>query len=234
MGKSLIVIIKHSTPGDRPPLELRRIRRWGDPVMVDWGFDVHQVGVTNFQAVRTWNDGNRNFGAVANFLYIPHAEVMKVRDLQFAEVTERGEFDEDSKMEWLCSYRGSLYMYNSSADEWETAPSIRWGTVSLGGNLVQVERYETITLSIRGEPKRPYEMARLKGFRRSDWSRPLEQLLAEGLVHRVYCAYRNNGFGDSPKGVCYSPFFSPLDYDFTGPNAYQPTALYLPTIWLED
>src|SRR5262245_28420106 len=114
-------------PVSPPALELRRVRRWGDPVMVEWGFDVNQVGTSNFQAVRCWNDGNRTFGAVTNFLYIPHDEVMKLRDIQFAEQTDRGYFDADSKMEWLCSYRGSLYMYDNDTDHWSTAPQIRWG-----------------------------------------------------------------------------------------------------------
>jgi len=230
--------ITHATA--LPPLELRRVRQWGDPVMMEWGFDVNQVGTSNFQAVRCWNDGNRTFGAVTNFLYIPHAEVMQLRDMQFAEQTDRGYYDEDSKMNWLCAFRGKMYMYDSKFDtdgkevHWRTASAIRWGTLTLGGNLVQVERYETIKLRIQDRPLQDYEMARLVGFRRSDWDRPLDDLITEGLVHYCYCAYfPNNGFGHTPKGVVYSPFFSPQDYDFVGPQDAQPSALYIPTIWLE-
>jgi hypothetical protein len=89
-----------------------------------------------------------------------------------------------------------------------------------------------MTLQLRGgHPKAVHSMARLVGFRKTDWTRPLEELLAEGLVHRCYCAYKDNRFGDSPKGIIYSPLFSPLDWDFTG--AKQPSAFYLPVEFLE-
>lgn len=217
-----------------PTKTLRRVRRWGDPVMVQYGFDVNQVGTSNFQAVRCYNK-ETGFGAVTNFLYIPHTEVMQLRDMQFAETTERGYYDEDSKMEWLCSYRGSMYMYDNEADEWNTAPHIRWGTLTLGGNIVQVEGYETIR-TIFGTNDNKYlqdvEMARLVGFTPADWARPLSDLIAEGLVHYCYCAYKDNGFGHTPKGVIYSPLYSPQHYDFSGTK--QPDAFYTPVVWLES
>lgn len=209
---------------DRVPssnLNIRQVRKWGDPVMVADGFDVNQIGSTNFQAVKVWNDGDRTFGGVSQFLRIPRSDVYRLLAMQILD-----EYTADKKLEWLCSFRGSIYMYENENDDWRTANNIRWGTISLGGNLVQVEGYERIT--VQGEV---FEMAKLKGFRATDWNRPLPELIAEGLVHRCYCAYRNNQFGDSPKGIVYSPFFSPLDYDFAG--TAQPTALYIPTKWLE-
>ena len=74
-------------------------------------------------------------------------------------------------------------------------------------------------------------MARLKGFRLADWSKPLEQLIREGKAHRAYCVYPGNVFGDSPKGEVYAPFFSPLDWEFGGGK--EPAAFYLPKDWLE-
>jgi hypothetical protein len=220
-----------STP--QPTLDIRRVRKWGDPEMVKWGFDYDNIETSNFQAVKTWNDGNRTWGAVSNFLRIPNNEILKLRDMQFPQQVGDKFHDRDSKMEWLCGWRGNMYMYESEADRWQTAPAIRWGTVSLGGNLVQVERYEWIRLAIDNEPQQQYEMARLRGFRRADWSRPLDQLLTEGLVHRCYCVYKNNGFSDTPKGIIYSPFFQPSDeYDFAG--TARPTALYLLASWLEN
>lgn len=229
MGSTITLTINRANNAN---LNLRTIKKWGDPVMVFYGFDVDQAGTTNFQAVKTWNDGNKTWGAVTNFLRIPHTEVMKLRNMQFDEDFNGERYTKDNKMEWLCGHRGNIYMYENEGDDWETAPVIRWGTVSLGGNVVQVERYETIELSIGTEPKRPYEMARLVGFRPSDWDKPLDRLISEGLVHICSCAYRNNAFSwNTPKGRIYSPFFSPLDYDFAGTAI--PTALYLPTIWLE-
>jgi len=223
------VTFPESDPG--PGRDLRRVRKWGDPVMVKWGFDYDNISTSNFQAVKTWNP-ETGLGAVSNYLYIPHAEVLQIRNMQFPEQTDRSFFDRDSKMNWLCGYRGKMYMYDNDSDHWRTAAKIRWGTVSLGGNLVSVEGYESHVLSIDGEPRRSYTMARLKGFTPADWARPLDELLESGLVHRCYCVYRNNGFGDTPKGVIYSPFFSPLYYDFAGVK--QPRFLYLPEMWLED
>lgn len=205
-----------------PPVnQIRTVRKWGDPIMVQYGFDVGQVGSTNFQAVKAFAIG-AGFGGVTNFLRIPHNEVMKIRDMQIPDA-----YTKDKKMEWLCSYRGSIYLYEQMDDAWETASNIKWGTITLGGNRVQVLGYENLNVG-NGEI---WNMAKLKGFTPSDWGRPLEQLVAEGLVHRCYCAYKNNQFGDSPKGIVYSPFFSPAYYDFAG-NA-QPTELYIPTMWLE-
>lgn len=202
-------------------LNLRRVKKWGsDAIMIQDGFDVNQVETSNFQAVKAYAKGV-GFGGVSNFLRIPHNEVLKLLAMQIPD-----NYTYDQKLEWLCSHRGSIYMYENETDDWRTAPTVRWGTITLGGNLVQVEGYETII-----DQGTPYRMAKLKGFTPADWARPLNDLLAEGLVHRAYCAYKNNQFGDSPKGVVYTPFFSPQYYDFAG--TAQPSHLYIPDKWLE-
>ena len=43
-----------------------------------------------------------------------------------------------------------------------------------------------------------------------------DELLAEGIVHRCFCAYHSNHFGDSPKGIVDSPFYPMSDWDFSG------------------
>jgi len=135
------------------------------------------------------------------------------------------------KMNWLSKPYGTIYFSHRGFADWRKAPFIEWGTLALGGNLVKVEGTETIRAKFRDGVKREVEMARLKGFRSSDWNRPLDDLLAEGLVHRCFCAYRSNHFGDSPKGIVYSPFYSLLDWDFAGKA--NPDALYIPIEWLE-
>lgn len=69
-------------------------------------------------------------------------------------------------------------------------------------------------------------MARLVGFRKSDWLRPLDELLALGLVHRCFVA--NSGNVDTPRGIVYSP----LDWDFGGTD--EPDTLWIPFEYLED
>jgi len=216
-----------------PALEskLFRVRRWGDPVMAPLGFDVNVVNTTNFQAVGLYNK-ETGFGAVTNFIHILRADIDNLRDMQFTQVVDGRKFNQKQKTDWLCSFRGKIYMYDEQLDDWEKAKRIRWGTLALGGNLVQVGGFENFKVKLPGEDQtREHKMARLVGFRKTDWSRPLDELLAEGLVHRCYCAYKNNQFGDSPKGIVYSPFYSLLDWDFAG--AKQPRALYIPFEYLE-
>lgn len=216
----------------RPGARLRRVRIWGDPEMVKYGFDVNQASPSNFQAVGLYNDGNKQFGAVSNFLRIPHDDVMKLKAMQIEdEYVDKRDDWRNQKMNWLCKFRGTIYFCDSEEEGWPSAQQIRWGTLALGGNLVQVEGTEIIRTKLRDREIREVEMARLKGFRASDWGRPLDELLAEGLVHRCFCAYGNNRFNDSPKGIVYSPFYSPLDWKFSG--TAKPTALYIPIKWLE-
>ena len=72
----------------------------------------------------------------------------------------------------------------------------------------------------------------LVGFHKKDWSRSLDELLAEGLVHRCFCVYKKNRFGDVPnKGIAFSPLFSPKDWGFNGKKELD--ALYIPEVYLE-
>lgn len=218
----------------QPGTRLRRVRRWGDPVMVKYGFDVNQSTPSNFQAVGLYNDGNQEFGAVQNFIRISHADMMRLRAMQIEDEYKAKQDDwRKQKMNWLCKFIGTIYFFDEEEDQWPTAPQIRWGTLALGGNLVQVEGSDPLVVrtKLRDPEIVEVEMVRLRGFRASDWGRPLDELLAQGLVHRCFCAYSQNDFGESPKGIVYSPFFSPLDWDFSGPT--KPTALYIPVEWLE-
>ena len=126
---------------------------------------------------------------------------------------------------------------------WITAPQVRWGTLALGGNLVQVEGdFEPIEVKVAGfdgmegveKVKGGFVrmlMGRLVGFQPGDWFRPLDDLLKEGVVHRCFCAGNVNQINDSPQGIVYSPFFS-MRWKFRG--TVQPDALYIPKLYLEE
>ena len=120
-------------------------------------------------------------------------------------------------------------MYDNKTDDWESSPSIRWGSIALGGNLVMVEEIVDMVAKPPDGNRREMKMAKLVSFRKTDWGKTWQT--HPHLVHRAYCAYKNNQFGDSPKGIVYSPFFSPLDWDFGG--TLQPQAWYIPLEWLE-
>ena len=192
--------------------------------MVEEGFDVNFVNTSNFQAVPLFiEDGS--CGAVTSFLHIPHADVEKLQDLQIPD-----NHTVKQKMNWLCaSYRGKIYMYDNPNDDWETASVIRWGSIALGGNLVMVEDIVKMVAKPPDGRRREMQMARLVAFRKTDWGKTWQT--HPHLIHRAYCAYKNNQFGDSPSGIVYTPLYSPLDWDFAG--TYQPKAWYIPLEWLD-
>lgn len=212
-----------------------RVKRWGDPVLIEQaGLSVNLVGTSNFQAVGLYNKVT-GWGGVTNFLNIPRVDINKLINLQVEDDYEEKQPDwRRQKMNWLCKTRGTIY-FTGGAIGWDRAQSVRWGTIALGGNLVQKDGVEDMLISTRGDSvKRWRPMARLNGFRKTDWSKSLNELIESGLVHRCYCAYfPDDKFGDSPKGIIYSPFWSPLDWNFIGPSKSQPGAFYLPDDWLE-
>jgi hypothetical protein len=220
---------------------LYRVRKWGDPVMRKLGFDVTNDGgvegaaknMGHFQAVGLYNKFNREFGGVTNHLGIQRDEIDHLIQMQFEQEFNGKMVTVKNKMNWLCAFRGNIFMYDDKSDSWETSPQIRWGTIALGGNLVQVEGFEDIEAKLPGEDlPRLHSMARLVGFQKKDWARPLDELLAEGLVHRCFCVQKKNQFTDVPnKGIVYSPFFSPRERGFDGMK--QIDALYIPKVYLE-
>ncbi len=210
---------------------LYRVRRWGDPLLGKTTDDLNLPNTeSNFQAVGLYNKLT-GFGGVTNYLWIPRGDIDRLAAMQLEdEYIAKVDDWRDQKMRWLCKPRGTIYMYKDLPGEWPGVPRIEWGTIALGYNLVTVEAVEILLVTLNGV-RQKRAMARLAGFRKTDWQRPLDELLAHGLVHRCFCAYRGNDIGDSPKGIIYSPFFSPLDWDFAGND--QPTAFYLPFDWLE-
>lgn len=209
-----------------------RFRKWGDPVLVrEAGLSVDLIGTSNFQAIGLYNK-ETGWGGVTNFLYIPRVDIDRLIALQLEDEYQDKQPDwRTQKMNWLCKPKGTIYFTGNDMPSWKTAIKIKWGTIGLGHNYVTIDGFEEMLIATRNEEtKRWRKMARLASFRRSDWSRPLGELFEVGLIHRCYCAYSGNDIGDSPKGIVYSPFWSPLDWDFAG-NA-QPKAFYVPFDWL--
>ena len=240
-----ISIVPKIHPTTLPTVTIRRVRRWGDPIFVKYGFDVNNLTTTNFQAVGLYNKSTNQMGGVANYLLFPQIDVMRLAALQVEDnyldkqtgwsTKYKMEAWRAQKMNWLCKPKGTIYFWHhkfpNDTQDWFTLPYIEWGTIALGNNLVAVEGYETLTVKTPDNQTAPRKMARLAGFTPADWSRPLPELLAAGLVHRCYCVDRNNNVVDSPKGIVYSPFLSPQHWTFIG-NQPQPSALYIPEEWL--
>lgn len=210
------------------PPGFHRVRQWGDPVMVKYGFDLFDAATGNwqighFQAIRLWNPVT-GWGGLASFINLTRDDLWLIRSLQIPS----REHDADSKMNWLCG--DGKIIFDVAA--WEIAETARWGVIALGGNIVQVEAWEAHQVDMKdGQGRRAVAMARLRGFRSTDWGRPLRELVHSGLLHRAYCVTVGNRRVDSPKGEVYCPLFSPLDFDFAGIS--QPAAFYIPQEWLE-
>lgn len=224
---------------------LYKVRKWGDPIMIaQGGFTTTTLGTiskSNFQAIKLWSPEG-GWGGVSNFLFIPHNEIMNLSKLQVEDdfLDKEDGWNREyncpqwlaQKMNWLIKEDGTIYMTRNSTGNWTTLDRIRWGTIALGGNLVLVEGYETFTLDLPEITRKEKRvMARLSGFKPADWNLTLTEQLRKGITHRCFCAYRGDSIGDSPKGITYSPFYSPQSYDFMGTN--QPKAFYIPKDWLE-
>lgn len=233
------------------PSNVFRVRKWGDPIMVaQAGLSVSIAGTSNFQAVGLYNKSNNMFGGVSNYLRIPYVDVMRLKALQVEDEYKDKQPDwRKQKMNWLCKDRGTIYFtyHHASSGDWSNLDYIEWGTIELGWNYCTVEDIETLTVRVPGENSaRPHKMAKLAGFRKADWSlffdalgnyQPgfhdhLMEFVARGLICRCYCAYSGDDIGDSPKGIVYSPFWSPRDWTFIGPAKPQIEAFYIPEDWL--
>jgi hypothetical protein len=239
--------VEQVPPPSPPPANVRRVRKWGDPIMVqEGGFSTANINGTNFQAVGLYNKAANWTGGVSNFLRIPHGDIRRLAALQVEDdfLDKQPGWNNGygmeswrvQKMNWLIKDRGTIYFWwhHLNSGVWNTIDYAEWGTIAIGNTFVQVLDIETLT--VPGTDKRvrtrTRRMARLAGFRKTDWERPLPELLAAGLVHRCYCAYSGDKLGDTPKGICYSPFWSPRDWMFIGPGQPQPEAFYIPEDWL--
>jgi hypothetical protein len=147
-------------------------------------------------------------------------------------------------MKWLMSRRGGVYF---KAEDWEIVDHVRWGTI-ITGRYVYADGYEDIHAHIPNIGEVTAHYARLRGFRRIDWDmlldgnlnkRPdftarLSEFVSQGLIHQVWCTYKNNVVSDrTPKGVIFSPFWSPMDWTLRGAATPQVAHLYIPEEQLE-
>lgn len=185
---------------------------------------------SNFQVLPLWNDASNAFGAVDQYLVIPQADIQKLKKMQ----TYPDGWTPDQKMQWLGGdYRGRIYMHDRNVN-WDTSESLRWGTLVLGGNLVEIDKIEIKNVHLPALPmgeKESVEMGRLVCFTPDDWN--TDHWSNPAKIHRAYCAYRPDDIkGDSPKGVVFTPLWSPKHWKYVGPNKPQPTSFWIPMRWL--
>lgn len=212
-----VIIRKYQDP---PPSALFRVcKRYGDePVVLEANMDIKRQypppytinepsNFQNMDVIVKLEDGYMDMGGIHNTLFIPNADYLRLDRFQTAD--ELGTVED--KLRWLShTYRHSIY-WTEQGGSYNAGDPLWWGCIALGGNVVQVIRTETVQLATYADSvARPREVAVLRGFTPADWMRPRQELVEQGLLHRCYCAYGiDNTFGDSPRGVVYSPFWHP-------------------------
>lgn len=204
------------------PESLYRVRKWGDPIMSIQGFDTNAIDSSNFQAVPLGKlkDGLVSFGATSAFLAIPRADIERLIALQPADGVTIGE-----KMNWLVG-AGRPYFDG----DWKTSASIKWGTIVFGGQPVMIDQVIPLTADFPAGDRRKIDFGRLVCFRAGDWGKsPIDYPY---LIQRATAAGMDNKYNDAPRGIMYSPVWSPLGWDFAG--TWQPDAFYIPMEWLES
>lgn len=202
---------------------LKRARKYGDKFMVEkMGLDVAVIQTGNFQNIALFTERG-GFGAVSQFQRLDKPALDYLMKIQPVDACPF-----NAKMEFLCSERigPPVRPYWTRGGDWKdlargnTSVLFEFGTIVFGGQIVQVE-------SVNGVPKEykfwaQYQQApapewitfyKLIGLRKTDWARPVADLMAEGLIQRGTWAGSGNSYHDTwHSGVVLHPIWSELDY----------------------
>ncbi|HEY5731857.1 MAG TPA: DUF5915 domain-containing protein [Anaerolineales bacterium] len=215
-----------------PKTELYKALNWGDKILVEQAGlsalaktdDGRTVG-SNFNPLPIFSNSG-TWSAIVNALILPREDVDGLIDLQ-----EEDEYTVREKMNWLV-YEGNNdrpYWCKGQGD-WKTAKRIWWGTIVFGGQWVLTDGDVTFFTQLPQEKSpRDVPMKRLVCFRKSDWGKTHHT--HPWLVHRATQVDDKDRFSDEPRGIIYSPLWSPLDWKFAGNPKLD--AFYIPTDWLE-
>ncbi|HKI55299.1 MAG TPA: hypothetical protein VJ987_14330 [Anaerolineales bacterium] len=204
---SLITIRQIDNDVDpQPSIDVRKLRKWGDPVMVDlMGADTELINSTNFQVVQTatiGDDGKPFFNCINRF--------QKNLDYDYLESLQYPSdgYTVQQKMNWLVNYK----THGVSAYWMKDSPILYFGPLVFGGQFVQLG--ETITVNGKYPNRDDYEdieFRRLIGLRRSDFGKYTYQTHPH-LIQRATAAYRMNKYTEYPRGEIFHPVWSDLDY----------------------
>lgn len=215
-----------------PETELYRALNWGEePLVSQAGLsalfkqDDGRVVGSNFNPLPIFSNSG-TWSAIVNSLIIPREDIDKLIKLQMRDTASV-----ESKMNWLVydGYNCRPYWCRGTGD-WKTAKKIWWGTIVFGGQLVLTDGDATFNTKLPQEnTPRDVPMKRLVCFRKSDWGKT--HATHPWLIHRATEVNHKDKVNDAPRGIIYSPLWSPLDWDFAG--GQQPDAFYIPTDWLK-
>ena len=207
-----------------PPSNIRRVRKWGDPVMVKlMGLDVNLVGTTNFQVVQLATvdtNGRAWFGAVSQFQ--PNIDRAYLRSLQH----DKDGYTVQQKMNWLGegSDKGRPYFEKTSG--------LAFGTCVFGGQVIEIDPKEyRVKCQYRNQNFDSYDQVfyRINGFRRSDIGKGYTFATHPNLIQRATAAYEDNKYIEFPRGEIFHPVWDCRDW----PANEQDGVLYIAAAFLE-
>jgi hypothetical protein len=221
-----------------PPVVLSNIveaRKWGDPIL--YALDGMStapppagIGVGNFQETILFTEQN-GFNAISTYQKMGRVELDYLQSIQRAD-----NYTVKQKMGWLVGDAagqtpGTIYWTKTLAWDDPLCNEFFFGTLVFGGQKVAVE------VDASGAKKVYYFWAayrkeaiykwipfyKIRGMRRSEMGRPVEQLLAEGKMQICTCANRSataeNVYTETLKGIVYHPVWEPYDFPSNAGNA---------------
>lgn len=202
------------------------VRKW---VIPEDGMDTAKEGFSSFQEVPLFTPAG-GFGAISQFQRLANTEEICLSSMQNAD-DGFGFTVEQKVYGWLISG------INGEREYWKKDGALVFGTMVNGGQVIQVETdgqgrpvEYVFKANYRNDPvamgKHDITFYKLLGLRRSQVADVAAQRITHKthphLVHRCTVAwYPDNRYTDhTPKGIIYTPVWSPLDYPpNTGGNA---------------
>lgn len=220
------------------PQGIYRVRKWGDPVLVDMlGADVNLINVLNFQVVKTatFNEkGIPNFNDISRFQILDRSAQDHLQAVQPDDYAIFG-FTLKTKMNWLI---GDASAGKPSRPYWTKNNDGRlyFGPLVFGGQLVQVQTGSTgkpVQYWRTGQyPNRQQNESilfyRLITLQRSQWGQVTHES-HPWLIQRATQAGRDNKYDEFPKGAIHHPVWSDVEY----PANYGDGRLYIAAAFLE-
>ena len=240
--------------------ELRMVRRWDDPIMQSYGYSVYrgfpETGKGQFQVVTcfVWSELEQRWAgqwsAIANYNKLTHADMLNVGRSQLLEHGYRFSMSDaellamhsqvlpdgntlKQKMGWLYNGVDTGVTEMWGVGEWHQTLEGRYGTMVNGGQMVAVTTESRVFRVRMPERTRDEDvpMRKLLTFRRAAFGKSHKQypyLLQWATVANL----PDNGYGDYMRGHIAVPVaLEPSEFDFAG--NFQPTAYYLPEVWLQ-
>jgi hypothetical protein len=225
----------------KPANKIVTVRRWGDPILLALdGMTTENMVSGSFQEVPlfhpyTDNPTRGEFGAISYFQHMGIPERDYLKSIQPDDYAQYG-FTIPQKMNLLIQPPPATppqrAYWSKTGGAWNepTFTEMSFGTLVFGGQRVQVEA-EEFYFYAKYRAKDVMEWIpfyKIVGMRRAEMARPVNELLAEGLMQRYTVANKGAGqenvYNDHPRGVIYHPIWSPRDWHV---NTGTPDALYL-------